>query len=667
MTEQEFKTLGRYTILAELGRGGFATVYRALDPHLEREVALKVMHPVLLSDPPFSQRFRREAKALAALRHPNIIIVHEVNQAEGRMFIAMDLANGPSLDRFIRERGVIPFEETVALLKPVCAALDYAHGQGVVHRDLKPANILLDRDRGALLTDFGMARLMGGSSASMSLSGGIMGTPAYIAPEIWEAEAARPEADIYSLGCIVFEMLTGAELFTGESPMHIMRAHDKGPRFPSAWPEDMPPGIEEVLGKALDHQPENRYPSAGNFWQALQDLVTEARLARERGQIEVSIAPWRKEAQNAVASGEWSIARKAVSRWLALSPADPQALAMRAEIDRLKAREAQNNQARHATVRSETENALAAGDWAAARIAVSRWLSQAPNDPDARNMRAEIERRQALEAQRHQAQVAAYRRQTEDAIGAQNWQAARDASARWLALAPNDPDALAARSRIKQPKPVPARMLSVGIGIVLIACLGLGSAVLLRNFNPLVFAANPTPTVDLVVHQIDATATRTKTLAPTRTLTRQPTRTNTRPPTQAHPTNTVAHPTNTKPAPTHVQNVPGDPLKFMRDYYDLVSSHKCSEAFAQQTDRFKVSLGTIDKFHEYESWCKTIHKIEFPRAEVQFVDAHSASVLLQIDYTYTDGRNAVDRPILFGLVIDDSSREWRINSGRYTE
>jgi oligopeptide transport system substrate-binding protein len=334
MTEPTFQTLGRYTIRAEIGRGGFATVYQALDASLNREVALKVLHPQMSADRTFVERFRKEARTLASLRHPHVITVYEVSEVEGRLFIAMELAHGPSLAKAITERKRFSWAEALSILKLVSEALDYAHGQGVVHRDLKPANVLLDAERGPLLTDFGFARLLGDSSASMSLSGGILGTPAYIAPEVWELDTATPAADIYALGCIVYEMLTGDVLFPGKTPMQSMRAHDHGPQFPAAWPPDVPLGLEAALQVALARKPENRYPTATTFWHALNDLETNAQATREQAERQAVADQWKAEATAAMAAGEWSAAKMAVGRWLSITPDDAQALAARQEIER---------------------------------------------------------------------------------------------------------------------------------------------------------------------------------------------------------------------------------------------------------------------------------------------------------------------------------------------
>lgn len=266
------QTLGKFRIVDQLGSGGFATVYQAVDTSLDRDVALKVLHPQLLADVTFVQRFKREARTVANLRHPNIITVYEVGEIEDRLFLAMELARGPSLATLIKERGRIPWKETLVLLEQLCEGLEHAHEQGIVHRDLKPSNVLIDDER-AMLSDFGFARALGQSSLGLSMSGGIVGTPGYIAPEVWDLNTAEVPADIYALGCITYEMLTGNVLFTGATPMQAMRAHDKGPQFPDVWPDDVPAaGIEAVLNRALAQRPSGRYASAKGFLTALKAL-----------------------------------------------------------------------------------------------------------------------------------------------------------------------------------------------------------------------------------------------------------------------------------------------------------------------------------------------------------------------------------------------------------
>jgi basic membrane protein A and related proteins len=333
-------SIGHYKLLAELGRGGYATVYRALDTSLRREVALKVLHPMLLNDAGLAQRFFREAQALAALRHPGILTVYEVNEADGRLYIAMELANGLSLDKRIAEQGALGWGETLRLTRPVCEVLAYVHTQGIVHRDLKPSNILLDQARGPLLSDFGLARLMsvGSSSLSLSLGGGqsVLGTPPYIAPELWDLESADPPADIYSLGCIVYEMLTGQALFSGPTPLQVMRAHDRGPQFPAQWPEGVPGGIATLLGKALAHEPRERFADAREVWAALEKLDREQRENGKEGT---------REKEEAVR--QESLRRLALEQAAKLEAVRQEA--DRQEAERLEAerRELENKKARH--------------------------------------------------------------------------------------------------------------------------------------------------------------------------------------------------------------------------------------------------------------------------------------------------------------------------------
>ena len=226
----------------------------------------------------------------------------------------MRLVRGPSLGKRLEVDGRIPWEETVAILDQVSDALAYAHEQGVIHRDIKPRNILLDERSGAMLSDFGLARLVGTSALTQSLSGGIVGTPSYIAPEIWEGKEATPATDVYALACVTYEMLTGETLFEGPTPMAVMRLHDQGARLPEEWPIDVPPDIREVLARAAAREPEARFASVAAFVAALSQLQTAA--VRER--IAAEVGRQRDGMREALAAGRFAEAAGAGERLLDL-------------------------------------------------------------------------------------------------------------------------------------------------------------------------------------------------------------------------------------------------------------------------------------------------------------------------------------------------------------
>jgi eukaryotic-like serine/threonine-protein kinase len=189
VSEPSLQSLGRYTIHAELGKGGFATVYRATDTTLERDVALKILKPGWTDDAKAVERFMREAKQASRLKHANIVTIYDVGQVEGRLFIAMELVRGRSLQQIIADDGAMAWPRVLAILEQSAAALDYAHKQGLIHRDNKPANIVLDESEPgaavhAMLTDFGLVRGAEQASLTMGSTGGMLGTPEYLAPEI---------------------------------------------------------------------------------------------------------------------------------------------------------------------------------------------------------------------------------------------------------------------------------------------------------------------------------------------------------------------------------------------------------------------------------------------------------------------------------------------------
>lgn len=232
--------LGKYEIIEELGRGGFGIVYKARDLSLGRTIALKVLHPQLAADVDFVERFRKEARNLAVLEHPNIVPIYDFGEVEGRYYIAMRYLSGGSLAVRIKQSAGIAYEEALQMLEQVGAGLSYAHGRGMIHRDIKPANILFDQNGVAVVTDFGLARVAQmTSSSSSSLGSGGVGTPYYRAPEIWRGEKATPAADQYSLVCVLVEMLTGKVLFDGETTPSVMLKHFE----PVSLPETLPEGV----------------------------------------------------------------------------------------------------------------------------------------------------------------------------------------------------------------------------------------------------------------------------------------------------------------------------------------------------------------------------------------------------------------------------------------
>ncbi len=257
--------LNRYEILDELGQGGFAIVHRARDTVLDRQVALKELKPFLLQDNSWVKRFRQEAQTIARLDHPHIVTIYDVIEDEGRLFIVMRLVDGPSLESHITSQGRLPWVQVFQMMSAITAGLDYAHAKNILHRDMKPANILLDPERGPMLTDFGLAKIAGQHSMSLTASGGVVGTPHYIAPEVWDGQGTTHQSDVYALGCILYEMLTSEKVFKGDTPPAIMMSHFKPPVLPATWPSDVPPGVSDVLKNALARRPRDRYGSAAEM------------------------------------------------------------------------------------------------------------------------------------------------------------------------------------------------------------------------------------------------------------------------------------------------------------------------------------------------------------------------------------------------------------------
>jgi serine/threonine-protein kinase len=278
----EYKQFGRYKIESHLGTGAFADVYKAVDTVLNRVVALKVLKPTLVADGEAFTRFTREAQVAAALFHPHIATVLDMGESEGRYFIAMRYVDGKSLDKVIAERGALPWEEALKITEQIAGALQFAHEKGLVHRDVKPQNILISVKEGAVLTDFGLVKALNSSGISSTAS--MIGTPVYIAPEIWDGQEASPASDQYALACVLTEILTGKVLFDGNTPPAVMARHFKPPEWPVPWPSGVSVRIRVVLGKALAREPKERYLSNPEFLVALHGSVQKPAIAKPNHQ-----------------------------------------------------------------------------------------------------------------------------------------------------------------------------------------------------------------------------------------------------------------------------------------------------------------------------------------------------------------------------------------------
>jgi len=263
------ENIGRYEVKSELGRGGMATVYKAYDPRFEREVAVKVLPREMLHDPQFRVRFEREAKTVASLEHPAIVPVYDVGEEDGQPYFVMRYMIGGSLSERIKSNS-LSLTDTAKIIDRLASALDEAHAKGVVHRDLKPGNILFDHINEPYVSDFGIAKIAQSPGSATVTGGGIIGTPAYMSPEQAQGDKVDGRSDIYALGVIVFEMLTGRQPYESDTPMAVVVKHitDPVPHILDSNP-NLPAEIEPVIERAMAKSRDERYPNAKEFSQAL--------------------------------------------------------------------------------------------------------------------------------------------------------------------------------------------------------------------------------------------------------------------------------------------------------------------------------------------------------------------------------------------------------------
>jgi beta-lactam-binding protein with PASTA domain/predicted Ser/Thr protein kinase len=270
---------GRYRVVRKLGSGGMADVYLAEDEELGRRVAIKILNERHANDEQFVERFRREAKNAAGLSHPNIVSIYDRGEAEGTYYIAMEYLDGRSLKELVTARGPLPIGDAIAFTREVLSALRFAHRKGVVHRDIKPHNVMADADGRLKVTDFGIARA---GASQMTEAGSIIGTAQYLSPEQARGAAVDQRSDLYSVGIVLYELLTGTVPFNGETPVEIAMRHlSDTPQPPSIKRAEIPPDLDMIVLRALAKNPDDRFQTAAEMDAELERVAQGAGVTTE--------------------------------------------------------------------------------------------------------------------------------------------------------------------------------------------------------------------------------------------------------------------------------------------------------------------------------------------------------------------------------------------------
>jgi serine/threonine protein kinase/tetratricopeptide (TPR) repeat protein len=290
----------RYQVISLLGIGGMGKVYKATDRELERTVALKVLRPELVADPQALQRFKQELLLASKISHPNILRIHDLGDYKGMKYISMAFVEGGDLAEILKKQGQLPVERCVEIMKQLCAALQAAHSADVVHRDMKPQNILVDKDDHVYVSDFGLAKTLEANVTGMTRTGALMGTPLYMSPEQVQGKPVDNKTDLYALGLIFYEMLTGALPFVAESSYQLMyKKVNEIPKRPEILTPGLPPYVSQICLRCLEKEPSMRYQHASEI---LHDLNTKhAPATSETNSVQFTLALPPKRSRMAIA------------------------------------------------------------------------------------------------------------------------------------------------------------------------------------------------------------------------------------------------------------------------------------------------------------------------------------------------------------------------------
>jgi serine/threonine protein kinase/lipopolysaccharide biosynthesis regulator YciM len=311
-------TVGRYHIIRELGRGGMGIVYLGQDPVLERPVAIKILSRELVANADARDRFIREAQSSARLNHPGIVGIYDISEQEGIYYLVFEYVPGLTLDQHLGKRGILPLADTLKIIAPICQAIAYAHHYGIVHRDIKPANIIISEDGKVKVADFGVAAVE--SATTITQPGEIIGTLYYMSPEQASGGKLDRRSDIYSLGVVLYEMLTGQRPFRGESPAALIQQHlTMEPPPLTLLNLHIPRSIELAVLKALQKSPSDRYQTAQEF---LDDLTVEE---ISRDLYATSVSPAQAASHNLLGNSYFKLGKLdlAIIEWEKATSLDP--------------------------------------------------------------------------------------------------------------------------------------------------------------------------------------------------------------------------------------------------------------------------------------------------------------------------------------------------------